>query len=107
MRFNFSIYYLPGRKMHIADILSRLAGKDLDPPDRVIPISFNAMQSVPPPLRRSPRIKSHQDQKSYQQPTPQGPNCAKNHNLRASLPRLPHPSKKKPINAFNYSNSKC
>ena len=31
--------------MHIADMLSRLAGKDLDPPDKVIPISFNAMQS--------------------------------------------------------------
>ena len=62
-RFNFSIYYLPGQKMHIADLLSRLAGKDLDPPDRVIPISFNAMQSLASPLRRSPRLKYHQDQK--------------------------------------------
>ena len=26
--FNFSVQYLPGEKMHIADILSRLAGKD-------------------------------------------------------------------------------
>ena len=32
MQFNFSIYYLPGAKMHIADVLSRLAGRDLDPP---------------------------------------------------------------------------
>ena len=46
MQFNFSIYYLPGAKMHIADILSRLAGKDLDPPDKVIPISFNALRST-------------------------------------------------------------
>lgn len=53
--FNFSIYYLPGQKMHIADILSRLAGKDLDPPDKVIPISFNAMQTIQP-RRRSPRL---------------------------------------------------
>ena len=56
MQFNFSIYYLPGSKMHIADMLSRLAGKDLDPPDKVIPISFNAMQSSQP-RRCSPRIK--------------------------------------------------
>ena len=42
--------------MHIADMLSRLAGKDLDPPDKVIPISFNAMQSSQP-RRCSPRLK--------------------------------------------------
>ena len=39
--FNFSVYYLPGEKMHIVDILSPLAGKDLNPPDKIIPISFN------------------------------------------------------------------
>ena len=54
MQFNFSIYYLPGAKMHIADVLSRLAGRDLDPPEKVIPISFNAMQTTQQP-RRSPR----------------------------------------------------
>ena len=54
MQFNFSIYYLPGAKMHIADVLSRLAGRDLDPPDKVIPISFSAMQTTQQ-LRRSPR----------------------------------------------------
>ena len=27
LQFNFSIYYLPGSKMHIADMLSRLAAK--------------------------------------------------------------------------------
>ena len=43
--FNFSVYYLPGEKMHIADILSQLAGKDLDPPGKILPISFNAMQT--------------------------------------------------------------
>ena len=63
LQFNFSVYYLPGKKMHIADILSRLAGKDLDPPDKVIPISFNAMQSEQP-LRSSPRIKRQSQQKS-------------------------------------------
>ena len=42
--------------MHIADMLSRLAGKDLDPPDKVILISFNAMQSSQP-RRCSPRLK--------------------------------------------------
>ena len=38
--FNFTVQYLPGNKMHIADILSRLAGKDLEPSDQLIPISF-------------------------------------------------------------------
>ena len=44
--YNFSIYYLPGQKMHIADLLSRLAGHDLDPPDKVIPISFAPLRSL-------------------------------------------------------------
>ena len=39
--FNFTVQYLPGNKMHIADILSRLAGKDLESSDQLIPISFN------------------------------------------------------------------
>ena len=64
MQFNFSIYYLPGSKMHIADMLSRLAGKDLDPPDKVIPISFNAMQSSQP-RRCLPRIKKQAIQIPY------------------------------------------
>ena len=67
MQFNFSIYYLLGTKMHIADMLSRLAGKDLDPPDKVIPISFNAMQSSQP-RRCSPRIKKQ----AIQTPSPPG-----------------------------------
>ena len=44
--YNFSIYYLPGQKMHIADLLSRLAGHDLDPRDNVIPISFAPLRSL-------------------------------------------------------------
>ena len=52
--------------MHIADMLSRLAGKDLDPPDKVIPISFNAMQSSQP-RRCSPRIKKQAIQTPYLQ----------------------------------------
>ena len=38
--FNFTIQHLAGEKMHIADILSRLAGTEKEPPDRLIPISF-------------------------------------------------------------------
>ena len=52
--FNFSVYYLPGEKMHITDVLSRLAGKDLDPPDQVLPISFMALR--PQRTRRPPQM---------------------------------------------------
>ena len=41
--FNFTVQHLAGSKMHIADILSRLAGKDFDPPDKLVPISFLAI----------------------------------------------------------------
>ena len=44
--------------------MHRLAGKDLDPPDKVIPISFNAMQSSQP-RRCSPRIKKQTMQRPY------------------------------------------
>ena len=37
-KFNFSIYYL---KMHVAE-------RDIDPPDKIIPISFNALKNLPP-----------------------------------------------------------
>ena len=37
--------------MHIADILSRLAGKDLEPSDQLIPISFNVHSSSSRPLK--------------------------------------------------------
>ena len=80
MQFNFSIYYLPGTKMHIADMLSRLAGKDLDPPDKVIPISFNAMQSSQP-RRCSPRIKKQ----AIQTPSPAG---KVDHTLSAYQPQV-------------------
>ena len=61
-KFNFSIYYLPGQKMHVADVLSRLAGCDIDPPDKVIPISFNALKNLPPrrTLPQSTRQPPHQ-----------------------------------------------
>ena len=67
LQFNFTIHYLPGSRMHIADLLSRLAGKDLDPPDKVIPISFNAMQSQQP-IRCSKRLKAKSMQSTH--PTP-------------------------------------
>ena len=49
--FNFMVQYLPGNKMHIADILSRLAGKDLEPSDQLIPISFNVQTRSTRPLK--------------------------------------------------------
>ena len=49
--FNFTVQYLPGNKMHIADILSRLAGKDLEPSDLLIPISFNVYTRNTRPLK--------------------------------------------------------
>ena len=38
--------------MHIADILSRLAGKDLEPSDQLIPISFNVHTRSTRPLKQ-------------------------------------------------------
>ena len=38
--------------MHIADILSRLAGKDLEPSDQLIPISFNVHTRTTRPLKK-------------------------------------------------------
>ena len=49
--FNFTVQYLPGNKMHIADILSRLASKDLEPSDQLIPISFNVHTRSTRPLK--------------------------------------------------------
>ena len=49
--FNFTVQYLPGNKMHIADILSRQAGKDLEPSDQLIPISFNVHTRSSRPLK--------------------------------------------------------
>ena len=50
--FNFTVQYLPGNKMHIANILSRLAGKDLEPSDQLIPISFNVHTRSSRPLKQ-------------------------------------------------------
>ena len=50
--FNFTVHYLQGNKMHIADILSRLAGKDLKPSDHLIPISFNVHTRSTRPLKQ-------------------------------------------------------
>ena len=49
--FNFTVQYLPGNKMHIADILSRLAGKDLEPSDQLIPISSNVHTRSTRPMK--------------------------------------------------------
>ena len=55
MQFKFSIYYLPGSKMDIIDILFRFAGRDLTPSDIIVPISFNAMQAMQYKLHNHPR----------------------------------------------------
>ena len=63
---NFTVQYLPGEKMHIADILSRLAGKDLEPSDQLIPISFNvptrSKSKLTQPLKLYPADKHKQSQ---------------------------------------------
>ena len=50
--FNFTVQYLPDNKMHITDILSRLAGKDLEPSDQLIPISFSVHTRSSRPLKK-------------------------------------------------------
>ena len=50
--FNFTVQYLPGNKMHIVDILSRLAGKNLEPSDQLIPTSFNVHTKSTRPLKQ-------------------------------------------------------
>ena len=58
--FNFTVQYLPGEKMHIADILSRLAGKDLEPSDQLIPISLNVhMRSTQPLIQPQKLYTTH------------------------------------------------
>ena len=94
MQFNFSIYYLPGAKMHIADVLSRLAGRDLDPPDKVIPISFNAMQTTQQPRRSSPR--NRKPRRKTLQPTTKVDlkQIPPSYQPQVLLERLPEPSKR-------------
>ena len=48
--FNFTLQYLSGNKIHIANI-SRLAGKHLEPSDQLIPISFNVHTRSARPLK--------------------------------------------------------
>ena len=49
--FNFTVQYLPGNKMYITDILSGLSGKDLEPSDQLILISFNVHTRSTSPLK--------------------------------------------------------
>ena len=73
--------------MHIADLLSRLAGKDLEPPDRLIPISFNAMQSQPP-VRYSQRLKAKAIQNKQSTPTLQHSSVPFSYNPQVLVKRL-------------------
>ena len=87
--------------MHIADILSRLAGKNLEPPDRVIPMSFNAMQSLnapPPTLRRSPRIRKLQNQQCFPAYKQNGPIQSSSCKPQVIPKRSPVPPKNTIIN---------
>ena len=56
--------------MHIADILSRLAGKDLEPSDQLIPISFNVHTRSTRPLKQYYANK-HKTSIPYKITTPQ------------------------------------
>ena len=86
--FNFIVHYLPGCKMHIADLLSRLAGKDLDPPDRLIPIAFNAMQSQMP-VRFSQRLKTKAIQNKQPTSTLKPSSVPLSYNPQVLVKRLP------------------
>ena len=68
--FNFTVQYLPGNKIHITDILSRLAGKDLEPSDQLIPISFNVHTRSTRPLKQYYANK-HKTSIPYKITTPQ------------------------------------
>ena len=46
LAFNFTIYYLDGKKMHDADLHSRLAGKNMDSMSEVIHITFNVISTI-------------------------------------------------------------
>ena len=76
LTFNFSVQYLPGEKMHIADILSRLAGKDLEAHNDLIPILFNVMTRTkrtltqPIKLFTANKLKQSQLPSSYVPPKP-------------------------------------
>ena len=72
--FNFTVQYLPGNKMHIMDILSRLAGKDLEPSDQLIPISFNVHTRSTRPLQQYYANK-HKTSIPYKITTPKATNA--------------------------------
>ena len=55
--------------MHIVDILSRLVGKDLEPSDHLIPISFNVHTRSSRPLKQYYANK-HKTSIPYKMPTP-------------------------------------
>ena len=66
--FNFTVQYLPGEKMHIADTLSRLTGKDLEPSDQLIPISFNVYTRSTQPLIQPQKLYTTERYKPSQLP---------------------------------------
>ena len=82
--FNFTVQYLPGEKMHIADILSRLAGKDLEPSDQLIPISFNVLTRSKSKLTQP--LKMYTADKHKQSHLPPQKNLQKQHPKTQVIP---------------------
>ena len=85
--FNFTVQYLPCNKIHIMDILSRLAGKELEPSDQLIQISFNVYTRSTRLLKQYYANK-HRISIPYQINTPKSIN-PKPSILRKHPPKLP------------------
>ena len=90
--FNFTVQYLPGEKMHIADILSRLAGKDLEPSDQLIPISFNVLTRSKSKLTQP--LKMYTADKHKQSHLPPQKNLQKQHPKTQVQTKTIYPQKK-------------
>ena len=78
--------------MHIADILSRLAGKDLEPSDQLIPISFNVLTRSKSKLRQP--LKMYTPDKHKQSHLPLQITLQKQHPKTQVQSKTIHPQKK-------------
>ena len=78
--------------MHIADILSRLAGKDLEPSDQLIPISFNVLTRSKSKLTQP--LKMYTPDKHKQSHLPLQKNLQKQHPKTQVQSKIIYPQKK-------------
>ena len=78
--------------MHIADILSRLAGKDLEPSDQLIPISFNVLTRSKSKLTQP--LKMYTADKHKQSHLPLQKNLQKQHPKTQVQSKTIYPQKK-------------